>query len=247
MTLPPATGVSEGTAYLCKEYELRITLRCQQEDLDYYGEAPFDDLSKHEIVKALINRRSGGPTDTREVAPLTSGKEIFRLAYGNRHRGATWYDERRQIVWLLAYAQHEFEGQGDAFPYFKELDEQDRLLPAPADFELVIREQDKRFAGSVMADAKRLVEQARAEPGSEIADRLGGSLGVTATVVIVEPLEELYVAIEVANSPDIGREIVPIALAALFSDKDPGDIYDAARLPDRPLRPGELGFRTLLE
>jgi hypothetical protein len=237
-----AEVLAEGKAVRCMSYELRITRRCLQEDLDYFGEAPFEDLAGHEIVKALVNRRSSGPTDTREVSPLTSGQTVYRLAYGDRHRGATWFDQENRVVWLLAYAQHEFEGRGDAFPYFKELDETGRLLPEPADLEQLFRDRTARFAATVAEDAERLLEDARRAPGEEQRGRLGGELGVGVVIVVVEPLEEVSVAIEMMG---LSKESFAISLAALFPGRGIDELESIDSLPARPLTVGELGFRLL--
>ena len=244
MNSPQKSEESIGTAHLCEIYELRITRRCLENDLEYFGEAPFEELEQHEIVKALVKRRSDGPTDTREVAPLSSGKRVYRLAYGDRHRGATWYDERYGVVWLLAYAQHEFEDRGDAFPYFKELDENRRLLPGPADYEELLRERDGRLGSEIGADVERLLRQSREAPGMEVVGVLGGAVEVTIVVTVVESLGELHVAVQMMG---VEREHFVLALAALFEGKDFDEIETAEMMPDRALRPGELGFRALLE
>lgn len=244
MSPPQKSGVALGSAHVCDAYELRITRRCLEDDLDYYGENPFEELENHEIVKALVKRRSDGPTDTREVAPLSSGKHVFRLAYGDRHRGATWYDERHGVVWLLGYAQHEFENRGDAFPYFKELDAEGRLLPGPIDYEKLLRERDKRLSSEVGVDAERLLREARATPGREVVGMLGGAVEVTVAVTVVDPLSELHVAVQMA---DVAKEHFVLALAALFEGRDLEEIETAQAMPERPLRQGELGFRALLD
>jgi hypothetical protein len=233
-----------GAAHPCDAYELRITRRCLEDDLEYFGEAPFEDLAKHEIVKALVKRRSDGPTDTREVSPLSSGKRVYRLAYGDRHRGATWYDERHGVVWLLAYAQHEFEDRGDAFPYFKELDAEGRLLPGPADYEALLRERDDRLQSELGHDAERLIREAHEAPGREVVGILGGAVEVTITITVVESLGELYVAVQMAG---VAKEHFVLTLAALFKGRDIEEIETAEAMPNRALHPGELGFRALLD
>lgn len=232
-----------GDAHLCDAYELRITRRCLEEDLDYYGDAPFEDLAGKEIVKALIGRRADSPVDTREVTPLNSGKRVYRLAYGERHRGATWYDERHGVVWLLAYAQHRFEGRGDAFPYFKDLDEKGRLLPAATDYEALLRERDRRFTASIATDAEQLLREARANPEREVVGQLGGAVEVTIVVATVESLEEVHVAIQAVGLP---KEHLLLALGSFFGDRDFDEIESAVEMPNRPLAPGELAFKGLL-
>lgn len=244
MSPPQKSHVSIARAHLCDAYELRITRRCLEDDLDYYGEAPFIDLKRHEIVRALVKRRSDDSTDTRQVTPLSSGKRIYRLAYGDRHRGATWYDERHGVVWLLAYAQHEFEDRGDAFPYFKELDAEGQLLPGPADYELLLRERDQRLSPEIGVDAERLLREAHETPGREVIGMLGGAVEVTVVVTVVDSLCELHVAVQMT---DVAKEHFVLALVALFEGRDLEGIETAQAMPERPLRPGELGFRALLD
>lgn len=50
---PPSSGSRRG-AYICKEWELRITARCLDEDLNAAPDADFDTVRGLEIVKALI-------------------------------------------------------------------------------------------------------------------------------------------------------------------------------------------------
>lgn len=243
MSPPQKSKESVGAAHPCEAYELRITRRCLENDLEYFGEAPFQDLERHEIVKALVKRRSDGPTDTREVTPLSSGKRVYRLAYGDRHRGATWYDERHGVVWLLAYAQHEFRDRADAFAYFKDLDADERLLPGPADYKALLRERDDRLQSEIGDDARRLLGEARENPGREVVGMLGGAVEVTVAVVVVESMGELYVAVQMEG---LAKEHFVIALAALFEGRELEEIEAAEAMPERSLQPGELGFRTLL-
>jgi len=133
-------------SFVCADYELRVTHRCLEEDLGRPCSKPFEELSEHEIITAFVNRRADSPIDTRVVAPLTSRQTVYRLAYGHRHRGATWHDSANRVIWLLAYGQHEFEQQGDAFPYFKDLDARGKLFPSQADYRDLFRDRDRRFA-----------------------------------------------------------------------------------------------------
>jgi hypothetical protein len=167
------------------------------------------------------------------------------LAYGDRHRGATWFDEENQVVWLLAYAQHEFEEGPDAFPYFKELDAEGRLLPGPADLEQLIRDRDARFAATVREDAERLLEEARQAADEEHRAVLGGEIGVGVVIVYVESLEEINAAIETIGLPPEAKEVFAILLQVLFPGIGAHDLETIDALPTRALRPGELGLRAL--
>jgi hypothetical protein len=104
--------------FLCEEWELRLTRRCLEEDLGRSPDTNFGDLLGVEIIKAFIARRRERHDNTREVAPLTSGKTVWRLSRGHDHRGATWYDPDDKVVWLLAYGLHRSGEPEDAFPYF---------------------------------------------------------------------------------------------------------------------------------
>ncbi|MGI8414314.1 MAG: hypothetical protein ACR2QA_17835 [Solirubrobacteraceae bacterium] len=244
MGLSGIVNISFGSAYLCAEYELRVTRRCLDEDLQNATSAPFDDLKKHEIIKALIKRRRDGPDDTKMVSPLPGGLEVYRLAYGDRHRGATWYDEDNRVVWLVAYAQHEFEAAGDAFPYFKQLCGDGRLLPDEVDYQALFADRSSRFAGVARHDATLLLAAARADPGTEQRGFVGGEVGVGIAVEIVETLTETYLAIKIHG---LGTETLPILLAAFFPEYDFADIESTNELPSRPLDSDELGFRALSE
>lgn len=244
MALSGMVNISFGSAYLCADYELRVTRRCLSEDIGTDSPAPFDDLKNHEIIKALVKRRSDSPSDTRKVSPLPGGPEVFRLAYGDRHRGATWFDDDNNVVWLLAYAQHEFEGTGDAFPYFKKLHAQDRLLPDESDYEPLFADRTSRFAGVARHDALHLLEAARASPGIEQRGLVGGEVGVGVAVEIVETLTETYLAIKLHG---LTTENLPMLLAAFFPEYSFEDIESAQSLPTRQLHPDEIGFRALAE
>lgn len=232
---------------LCEAYELRITRRCIKHDLSRDPESSFADLSNLEIVKALVTKRSDGPTDTRQVAPLTSGRTVYRLAVGHRHRGATWHDETHDVVWLLAYHPHEFEDQGDAFPYFKGLDAKGELLPTESDYTQLFVERAKRFALTVPQQAQDLLGRARLDHGREHRAVLGGEVGagVEVTLEVIEggAFEDVYVAMK----PPPNREAVPIVTAAFFPNATADQIEWSDQFPSRHLEADEICFRHLLE
>lgn len=229
-------------SYLCDEYELRITQRCLIEDLGRAADAPFSELLGQEIVRALVNRRCDGPVDTRRIEPLTSGREVYRLAYGHRHRGATWYDTGNDVVWLCAAAWHQSGAPDDAFPYFKDLDREGRLLPTEADYRSLFLDRDARFADAVIEDAQALLQRARENEGEEQRGVLGGKIGVGVVVDVVETLEETYVAIQVMN---LERGWLEIVLGAFFPDAAMDRWEPVTRFPTRDLREDELCWRHL--
>lgn len=234
--------VSLAGSYLCAGYELRVTERCLTEDLGSVTPEPFDDLANHEIIKAFVNRRRSGADDTRRVTPLSTGKTVYRLAYGDRHRGATWFDEANGVVWLLAYALHEFEGTADAFPYFKVLDAEGRLFPTEGDYRSLFLDRDRRFAEVVGREAEELLLAARGAPGEEQRGVVGGRLGVGVAVEVLETLEEVYLAVKVRG---LTAENLPILQAAFFPDHEADDLEDVRALPGRDLGKDEIAFRVL--
>lgn len=236
--------ITIGGSYLCHDYELRVTERCLADDLGCSSEHPFEELAGHEIITAFVNRRRSSPTNTRQVAPLSSGKVVYRLAYGDRHRGATWHDEANGVVWLLAYARHEFRDQGDAFPYFKRLDADGDLTPTERDYEALFRDRDRRFAEVVARQAEELLAAAREQPGREQRAIVGGQLGVGVALEIVETLEEVYLAVKTAR---LTQENLAILVAAVFQDQEFHDLEWVDALPHRALDGDELACRCLLE
>ncbi|MDX6587245.1 MAG: hypothetical protein QOI31_1718 [Solirubrobacterales bacterium] len=242
MSLSGLVDVARGGSYLCEDYELRITQRCLEQDLGAPSDDPFTDHGDHEIVVALINRRRQTPVDTREVAPLSHGKTVYRLAYGDRHRGATWHDEDNKTIWLLAYAEHTFEDSGDAFPYFKELDARDALLPTEEDYRALFLDRDARFAEVVELECDSLLADAQATPGVEQRTRVGGLLGIGVAIEVVPGLEEATLAVE---TDGLTQEYMAILFAAFFGPSLE-DINDAHEIAGRALGNNELGFRGLI-
>jgi hypothetical protein len=229
-------------SYICADYELRVTRRCRADDLDCAEADPFVYRASHEIVLAIINRRKDSPINTREVTPLSTGRTVYRLAYGNRHRGATWYDEAHSVVWLLAYAQHEFEDTGDAFPYFKALDADDRLLPAAADYEDLFHAQADRLAHAVPAECIAALESARAAPGTEVSADIAGQVRLGCCVEETDVLQEVTIAIKYRG---LTTDNLPIILASFFPDTTPDELENVGGIADRQLGADEVAYRWL--
>lgn len=243
----PLINVARNGSYLCVSYELRVTARCLADDLGRPGDDPFSKLANHEIVVAFINRRRDSPDDTRQVTPLSTGRTIYRLAYGDRHRGATWYDEANRVVWLLAYAQHDFADAGDAFPYFKELDAADRLLPTSDDYQALFEARAARFAEVVGSEATDLLSSARASAGTERRAIIAAQLEVGLVVETAEDLEGVEEVTLAVRLHGLTLENLPILLAALFPGSTVNDIQTPTSLAGRPLDKNEIGYRVLIE
>jgi len=229
-------------SYLCADWELRVTARCLVEDLGREPDGPFEDLLGQDIIKGFVGKRSTEPTDTRKVEPLTSGRELYTLGYGHRHRGATWHDTQNGVIWLCAYARHESGTPDDAFPYFKQLDAEGQLLPTRDDYGQLIEDRNRRFTDAVVTDAQALLAEAREEPDVEKSGVLADSVEVGVAVEIVETLEETRVAI---RAGDLRPGWLDIVLAAFFPDVDIRGWEPTERFPTRALREDELCYRHL--
>jgi hypothetical protein len=188
MRRPPSLiDTAVGGSYFCEGWELRITRRCLDEDLNADPDADFDDVAGLEIVRALVRERSSHHEGAREVAPLTCGQTVWRLAHQHDHRGATWFDADEEVVWLVAYGRHRSGQDGDFFPYCKAPDADDRLLPTAEDYKRLILERDRRFIDAVRVEAPIILHDARQDPGTEVRRRLGGELGAGIAVEVLQP------------------------------------------------------------
>lgn len=225
-------------SFLCEEWELRLTRRCLEEDLGRSPDKNFGDLLGVEIIKAFIARRRERHDNTREVAPLTSGKTVWRLSRGHDHRGATWYDPDDKVVWLLAYGLHRSGEPEDAFPYFNQLDLEGRLLPTLDDYAALEKDRGRRFVEQVMRVVPRLMEQAKEQPEAEQSASIGGSTQIGVAMEVVETLEEVYLRVSPLNLRPAWLEII---LAAVFGGR-PWEVTD--RFPNREPSVEELRFRS---
>jgi hypothetical protein len=219
-----------GGSYLCDGYELRITQRCLIEDLGYQADTGFAEAVAHEIVVAFRNQRKQATIGTKTVGPEAGPDTIYRLGYGDHHRGATWHDQDLGAVWLCAYGYHESGEPDDAFPYFRELMHRGDMLPTDADRDAVRAARAERLADALPTEAQRLLAEARADPGAEISGTLA-TTDVSIVVVVVETLQETHVAIVGARS----RTEILMILAAFFPEAEFGEWSSELELPTRQL------------
>lgn len=238
--LPPIQERFHRGSFITAQYDLRVTRRCLIDDL---GRRLVDDFELEdlygsvEIVTALVNQRTNGPTGTRQVTPLTSGHEMWVLSYGNNHRGATWHQVTQRVIWLCAYGWHRSGEEDDAFNHFRALDAAGELVPAADDYDDLFRERDERFADLAPGDAQQLLTDARNAPGVAFDGRIGGEHGVAVTVEAADDLEALWVAVDGTTFPPdwVGTLFAAFAPDAAFSDWE----WPSSTFPSRDLREGE--------
>jgi len=232
-------GACHKGSFVCDAgHELRITSRCLRADLKYEPPRDFDQLADaHEIVDAFRVKRDVYPDGGKTVGPANGDLTLYRLAKGDDHRGATWFDARVGVVWLCAERFHRSGTANDAFPYFHALIKSRQIWPTREDYEWLELDRAERLAERLPEAAQELLAHARANPNQEHRAVIGqGQVGVV--VEIVETLEETYVAFSVASIGDPTRVIA--LLAAFYPGRDFGEWQYRNRLPTRPLVPGEL-------
>lgn len=242
MLQPFLVGHTHRGAFICPEWELRLTARCLHEDLGADPRAPFEAVEHHEIVKAFKRDRFERLTDTRQVSQIRTGTEVWVLSHGHDHRGATVYDARERVVWLVAYGRHRSGASDDFFPYCRSLVDDDELLPTEGDYERLVRDRDRRFVETIPVEAAYILENAR-RTRREQRVSLGGRFG---SEVAVEVDDELGAeAITLALGLDtVVWDYVPIILAA-FEPTEHWTQID--RLPSRELAPDEMAWTVTRE
>jgi hypothetical protein len=228
------------------DYDVRVTERCRREDLGVDPDQPLEGLAEHEIVKALCHKHEHDPTPPDTVGPVAGELSLGVLRYGHDHRGATWFDRPNEAaLWLCAYRFHRSGQDDDAFPYFEELRDADRIYPTNADRVRLFHDPAVRLVDAIPTDAERLVQEASARAGTEVRGKLG-PLAVRLVVTEVDELRELHAAISMRGSdPDL----LTLALVGLCPEPDElGDWRPVAELPTGPLDPVsvELGYSCLL-
>jgi hypothetical protein len=225
-----------GLSFVLPDRELRVTKRCLVEDLGGSDDTTLEKVADHPIVRAFLRERRDKTIGTRNIGQLSSGHEVWVLTQGQRHRGGTWYEEGRGIIWLVAAGHHESGSPDDFYPYCKGLDRSRRLAPSESDYESLFVEQDARFAARILIDAPLLRKRAEEKKG-EVSGSIGGRFGVAVAIEVADDLQEMTVAFDLRS---LGvQEYVPAILAALEAD---AEWEFAEQMPSRPLKYYEQAF-----
>ena len=234
--LPEALiGETHRGSYFCREWELRVTRRCLEEDLDVPADSDFAEILNVEIIKTFVKDRAVRTEDTRQVNQLSCGHPVWVLARGNDHRAGTVFDAEYRVVWLVAYGRHRSGEADDFFPYCRRLDAEERLLPDASDYKALLDDRDHRFAFHVRVEAP-LILQAALQEGREQRVMLGGKYGACIAVEAVDELESVTVAFKVDS--------VPYSYVAVILQAFKVGLWDpVAKMPSRDLEAGEYAFQ----
>jgi hypothetical protein len=227
-----------GGACLCENYELRVTQRCLTEDLSYSADATFSEALAHDIVRAFRRERSAAPVGSGTVGPAAGANTLHRLRHTDDHRGATWFDEEHGVVWLCAYGFHRSGEPDDAFHHFHRLIDEERIRPEVGDYVALLTDREQRFAEIVRAGAPGLLEEARHEPEQAVTVTLGG-VDMSVVIVVVETLQETYVAIA-GQSGVVNRRRTLMILSAFYPEAEIGEWSVRYELPTRALDAARL-------
>ena len=231
-----------------------MTIRCLDEDLegttaeDAYR--PVGELD-NDVVRKFISMRSQDPKGVEKVHPLEHASEVYTLHAGE-WRGATWHDREHDTVWLLAGRFHRSGKAEDAYPYFKGLDADRRLLPTAEDYELLFSIQAGSFVDDVMGKAPRLLEEARGRSPAEV-QAFVGTVPISVAVVIEDGIEFVYLAIMMSGWTDDGPEPPPnwttILWAAFFPWVNDviAEIGYENEIAGRPAKDGEMIYLSIRE
>lgn len=218
-----------------------MSSRCLSDDLNASHDSDFDAIKGLEIVKAFVGDRSEHSGGTRQVTPLTCGHEVWVIARGHDHRGATFHDAVDEVIWLLAYGRHRSGEPDDFFPFCKALDGEHRLLPTKTDYERMYVERDRRFAEAVRVEAPLILHEAREAEG-EHRCTVGGSLGAGISVELEGDLDATAMTVAFFAQQLETYEQGVLLLAALY----PGNEWEPVpRMPSRELEAGEVAFMVM--
>lgn len=223
-------------------WALRITQRCLTEDLGQPADARNDataNADRHPLVRAFLAER--GQT-THGPDPLKcaweTGAPVFTIHHGTS-RGATWYHEALNVVWLLGIADaHNYD-------HLCDLAASNRLMPVAVDVERLVADLAPTFAEALIEDVPALIDRARQNAGQIVEGHIAGTVAVRLRMDPDGQAPLLTVAVEQRLRPEglrlPGGWLARLAMA--FFPETPFDQFSwVGELGDQPLRESEVAF-----
>ncbi len=245
MTTPAQTELHRGGC-LCLGHELRITGRCLVDDLGMTTDTSFEEALWHPIVEAFLSKRLADTGSGKTVGPKAGEKTLFRLASGEDHRGATWFDADQRVVWLCTYGWHRSGERNDAFQVFHRLIENSEIYPTADDYQRLFLDRERRFTDLAMRHARAAREEAMASLQTIIEVQLGHPLDRQLEVRIVADVVADIAEISVAFKPIGLNERQIVFVIRSFAPEPEVMEWDVSEsLAGAPLRPGEIAFQLL--
>ncbi len=202
-------------------WTLAATCRCLTDDLKLDPvdcETPVEDLTSNAVIAAFVHRRTQEPEGQERILNIPSSLTAFSLHAG-RYRAATWYDHTNDVVWLLAYAIHRAGSSDDAYEYFAQLYEAEKLKPMVQDVVRVLRLRRPTFEQSATEELPALRRRALSTPGEAQEALLGRRVRVR---VIFENGDEGVLTIAISShrephGPNLPPDVHAYLVAAFFS------------------------------
>lgn len=173
----------------------RPTIRCLIEDLgiDVPGlDESLDDLD-HPWLEELHRVADTSPQGQKRIESIDHPL-VFRLRISD-HRGATWVDESRDVVWLCAVHKREDGSEDDAYEWFCGLHKSGDLLPTEEDQDRLLIDAAIQTFRTVETDLLQLVDEAIARPGEELARDLADWIPCRVLVIEAAGVQEVWCAI----------------------------------------------------
>lgn len=234
-------------------YDLRITLRCLQEELHMSrGDAnvPVDEIA-HDLVRAFVEKRRTHPKGNEPFVLPKHGPIADKIRWTERWRGATLYDSGENVVWLLGFGFHTSGRPDDVYEILEELDRQEKLLPTTDDFDLLLDAREANLPDLLRENAEEMLEEARANPGTEVRRVIGGTFPISVVIERENGMTATWLAISyrlLRGEIDPPPEWQQFILAAFFPGRRPEEIQSPEqRLPTRATESDEWVYQAIAE
>lgn len=165
--------------------------------------------------------------------------------HAGEDRGVTWFDEAGHIVWLCAAGFHRSKDRDDFYQVAVGLDAEDSLLPTVEEIAGARALSRPDPLSDLDAALPGMLQQAQAQPGSEISRRFPRLLGANVFVEVYTEssggLEEISIGIVVDNPNDAppDTDLFAYCVSALLPSARPDDLEFVESFPHRGRRRGE--------
>lgn len=143
--------------------DLAITAQCWH-DLEDLAERFSPDVAEH-VIDVFVARRGIDPESGETMSGIGGPLRKLHadLSGGRSIRAVTWYEQRRDVCWLLAAGTH------DVYERIEQLAKTDAHLPTETDIATFEADAPVRLIERVVRNAKAALQQAIDQPGAEVA------------------------------------------------------------------------------
>ncbi|HEY8176272.1 MAG TPA: hypothetical protein VIF32_11290 [Gemmatimonadaceae bacterium] len=164
----------------------------------------------HDAVATFRDRRRHDPAPAGYEIHETAG-DLFKIRVGEKSRAATWYDEERDVVFLVVVGSHESGTEGDFYKWVPGEWRRGRLAPTDDDYADVTRYSDTLWSADLRRIAPDLIAEAQAR----------AARGEPTESAIVGTTHVHLLAVEIDGS---------FYYAARFDPRSDADVLDYARV-----------------